>query len=84
MRSITFLFISLSLATSVTWAGRVHDTPQASTPNVTDMRPVNPQDCEDQFGNRGARFCRSDRVSESYPLGEIQDRKTKKHQKHDR
>ena len=84
MRSITLLIISLSLVAPATWAGRFHDTPQVSAPKLTDNRPVNPYDCEDQFGNKGARFCRSNQVPESYSLGEIQDRKVKKHQKHDR
>lgn len=83
MRSITFFFISLSLATSPVWAGGVTDTPQVSTPKFTDERPINPRNCEDQFGNRGARFCRTTKVSESYFLGQVSDRKTKKPRKYD-
>jgi hypothetical protein len=78
MYSIFSLLILFSVTQTVLAEELPSDERQSNPSVVSDKQPVNPFDCEDQFGNRGARFCQNRFSPELRFLGESKELSTDK------
>ena len=64
MRPITFMFVVLPLLTTPVFADNASDDENVRdvrppAPMISDKCPIDPQNCEDQLGNKGPRHCRA-------------------------